>query len=52
MFIHEVLAIIVVSCCITVILAAVAKRFPTDSIFHVCMYIPVTYLTNGEFSFE
>lgn len=37
MFIHEVLAIIVVSCCITVILAAVAKCFPTDSIFHVCV---------------
>lgn len=45
MFIHEVLAIIAVFCFITIILTAVAKCSPTDSIFHVCTYIPVTYLT-------
>lgn len=35
MFIHEILAVIVVSCAITVILTAVAKCSFNDPIFHV-----------------
>jgi len=52
MLIHEVVAIIVVSCFIAIIPTAVAKCSPADSIFQVSTYVPVTHLANSEFTFE